>query len=182
VIIGAASVLRSFSLEEYNTQKSRDLGVTNPLVGGLSIGPKEQQTLGSGTLGFFVKIRNSYYILSNSHVMGNENNRMMQPSQEDGGDPSQDTIGTVTFSKLGDNVDFALAALDENFIPKKFEINSIGPVAQVNFLLSFLHSKVANASQGMEVRKYGRTTHLTEGSVSSTDWKGKDSHFFEINM
>lgn len=108
--------------------------------------------------------KNEYFILSNNHVLVNGNHAeigdsIYQPGVVDGG-TENDTIAQlhsfVPIDFEGTNkVDAALAKPLNNgdIIPK--EILEIGEI-----------SGVVEAELGMSVRKYGRTTQLTTGTVT----------------
>jgi hypothetical protein len=139
---------------------------------GCSIGfqdPTNRFTM-AGTFGAVVKDRNALYILSNNHVLADENRLpcgdngapIFQPGMLDGGDPAKDKIAILSkFVALGLNgantVDCAIAkGAPQNVLSK-----------------SILHigapQGTAAAAIDMAVHKFGRTTGYTVGTVSSVD-------------
>jgi hypothetical protein len=139
----------------------------DPLQGGISTGPC--RTIGGmiyvGTIGAIVEdTQNNYYGLSNWHVLGVNSewkvgDDVAQPSRVDGGRCSRDTIGSITagclastYSCNGQQVDAALASTDNRSVT--FTILNLGEV------------EGSTAPQlGERVRKQGRTTDLTHGSI-----------------
>lgn len=146
------------------------------LEGGMSIGPcrsfylepPEVPTAGNyvftGTLGCIVRDNSTsdMMMLSNFHVMCVDNtwaagNTMCQPSRVDTGVCPADVVGTLTRAQLTTSVDAAVATITAR--PHACEIVEIGNV-----------NGTATATVGMAVRKRGRTTELTHGSVTATDY------------
>jgi hypothetical protein len=153
-----------------------DATVYPTLTGGISMGPVRSlhldppdvptsgQYVFSGTLGALVRDRASgaTMALTNFHVACLNNSwtagdRMVQPSIPDGGG-SAVQFGSLARGSLTDQVDAAVITLDAG---KAWEpsIHDIGWVAGQ-----------AAAIVGETVRKRGRTTELTYGSVASTDF------------
>ena len=142
-----------------------DTGRYDPLKGGISIGPC--RAIGgyifAGTLGAIV-IDNSTgkeMLLSNFHVMCVDDtwtvgNTMCQPSRIDTGVCPGDVVGTLQRASLGGKVDCAVASHTARGYA--CEIVDIGKVAGK-----------ATATVGMAVRKRGRTTGLTYGTVDTVD-------------
>jgi len=113
-----------------------------------------------GTLGAFVvdNVTNAEMMLSNFHVMALDNNwtagdTIAQPSRVDGGNCPGGVVGTLQRAVLGGQVDCAVASHTAR--PFQCDILDIGDVAGQ-----------AAATLGMAVRKRGRTTGLTFGTVS----------------
>ena len=147
-----------------------------PLRGGISMGPCRSVFLEppdvpsagnyvfTGTFGAVVKDRASgtRMALTNFHVACVDNtwsagDTMAQPSRVDGGSCPSDRFGTLTRAVLSENVDGAVVTIDAAKA-SDCSIEAIGGV-----------KGTAAASVGMVVRKRGRTTELTHGSVDSTD-------------
>jgi hypothetical protein len=138
-----------------------------PLVVGCSIGHFK---ITAGTLGCFVKDRatGEILILSNNHVLANENNaqvgnKIIQPGKFDGGKVSSDTIGQLgRFVKLkptGTNlVDCALASIKAGINSNPRKLGSFGNIAGLG---------PAVVVDGTDVRKVGRTTGETKGRVTA---------------
>ncbi len=166
-----------------------------PALGGVSIG---HYRITAGTLGVLVRRQGRPAILSNNHVLANENagqigDPILQPGPVDGG-RLQDAIARLT-----------------DFVPIRFNQRAMGPVAQFleravapllgAFGLSLKRlpsgqdnlvdaavaepidaslvasdildigrvSGTADATIGLAVRKSGRTTALTAGHVTAVD-------------
>lgn len=157
-----------------------DTGNYDPLEGGISIGPCRSVYLDAataachgastagwytfvGTLGAIVKdnATNAPMLLSNFHVMCVDNgwsvgDTMAQPSRVDGGTCPTDVVGALQRASLGGQVDCAVSShTARNY---RCSIADIGYVAGT-----------AAASVGLAVRKRGRTTGLTYGTVDSVD-------------
>lgn len=138
-----------------------------PLVIGCSIGHFK---ITAGTLGCFVRDRSTgeVLILSNNHVLANENNAVagdaiIQPGDLDGGKKSTDAIGKlrsfVRLKKTGTNVvDCAVASIKSGI---KFDQHKLGTFGN----LAGLGLEVV--VDGTEVRKVGRTTGQTKGRVTA---------------
>ena len=138
-----------------------------PLVVGCSIGhPK----ITAGTLGCFVKDRatGEILILSNNHVLANENDaeegdKIVQQGKLDGGRVSSDTIGQllrfVKLKKTGTNfVDCALSSIKASINSNPRKLGSFGNIAGLG---------PAVVVDGTDVRKVGRTTGETKGRVTA---------------
>ncbi len=139
-----------------------------PAPPGCSVGFRDPNNLCvmAGTFGAVVKKDGALMILSNNHVLADENRLpvgapIFQPGLLDGGKPTSDQIAALTqFVQLRANVmnkvDAAVAkALQASLITK--EILCIGvPQGKVR------------AKIDMVVHKFGRTTGYTVGRVTST--------------
>jgi hypothetical protein len=120
----------------------------------------------AGTFGAVVAVGTDWYILSNNHVLANQNqlplgSPIYQPGLLDKNTPGPDAIAKLTkFVKLSattpNKVDCAIAKIDKNSL--------VSPVImpQVNKLKS--GAPIA-AADTMKVMKTGRTTGYTTGSV-----------------
>jgi S1-C subfamily serine protease len=143
-----------------------------PLVPGGSCGHIE---ITSGTIGAFCTRGGKIYILSNNHVLANEDfgkvgDRIVQPGPSDGGVQPDDRIARlrhwVRFRKSKPNfLDCALAEVDEgvDFDPVKLR----GLVKGKDRKLKGLGPDVVDA--GDVVYKLGRMTGATKGRVSAFD-------------
>jgi hypothetical protein len=140
-----------------------DTGTYNPVKGGISIGPC--RTVGgfvfAGTLGLPVRdhATGNPLLLSNFHVMCVDStfsigDQMTQPSRIDTGSCPSGVVGTLLRAQLTASVDAAVCTLSGR--GSSCEIVDIGAVAGTN-----------TAALNMAVRKRGRTTGLTSGSVDS---------------
>ncbi|MER5546500.1 hypothetical protein ACWDBP_34960 [Streptomyces sp. NPDC001233] len=134
----------------------------SPLEGGISMGPSRVigGSVYAGTLGAIV-IDNSTQkrvALTNFHVAAVDDawavgNRMVQPSQIDTGTVPSDEFGAILRATLSAAVDGAVISIDSSKMTS-CEVVDIGMVQGTK-----------NAVLGMAVRKRGRTTGLTYGSV-----------------
>jgi Peptidase S7, Flavivirus NS3 serine protease len=146
------------------------------LEGGISLGPcrsfylepPEVETAGNyvftGTLGCIVKDNKSsdMMMLSNFHVMCVDDtwatgDTMAQPSRVDTGSCPGDVVGSLKRAVLNTGVDCAVATISGR--PYSCEIVDIGDVKGTD-----------TATVDMAVRKRGRTTELTHGTVAATDY------------
>ncbi len=139
-----------------------------PLKLGISVGHVK---VTAGTLGAFVKRResaNETLILSNNHVLANENrgkigDAVLQSGILDGGTDPEDRIATlasmVRLAKAKSNaVDAAVAELVSNI---EFDPRTVRGLSKLAGLGS------AFVDVGTEVAKLGRTTGLTRGVVTA---------------
>lgn len=139
-----------------------------PAQPGCSIGFADPagQFVMAGTFGALVKdSKNDFYILSNNHVIADENqlpvgSDIFQPGLLDGGNAAKDQVAKLTKAvqmlPLGFNkVDAAIAKIDN----KNDVSNSI----------LFIGPPKGNkkAARDMQVHKFGRTTSYTVGRIAS---------------
>ncbi len=144
-------------------------GKLRPTQPGCSVGfefPGNSGSVMAGTYGAVVETGGVRHILSNNHVLADENNLppgspIFQPGLLDGGNPATDQVATLTrFVKLSltakNNVDGAIARILEKanagpvFLPNVGKLKSKTPIA---------------AAVNMKVEKVGRTTGFTQGEV-----------------
>jgi hypothetical protein len=132
------------------------------MQGGVSMGPSRvvNGSIFAGTLGAIVidSVSNQHAALTNFHVACVDStftigDRMVQPSRIDTGVVPTDEFGSLARETLSANVDGAVIAIDSGRA-SQCEIADIGAVRGT-----------AAAALGMAVRKRGRTTLLTYGSV-----------------
>lgn len=140
-----------------------------PAQPGCSVGFRDpnNQFVMAGTFGALVKDKSGTYILSNNHVLADENrlpvgSPIFQPGLLDKGNPNTDQIATFTRSvplqaSAGNQVDCAIAKLLKPSLAKK-DVLFIGPP-----------NGSQDAEIDMSVQKFGRTTSYTVGKVSSID-------------
>jgi hypothetical protein len=137
-----------------------------PASGGCSI---SHWQVSAGTLGCLVKRGELYYILSNNHVLANENaarigDSILQPGKYDGGTAS-DQIATlsdfvhISFNYGTNKVDAALA----------FPGYPYSHLVSQNILDLGVPTGFASAKLGDEVIKSGRTTGITRDYILITD-------------
>ncbi|HYI14579.1 MAG TPA: hypothetical protein VEX37_04270 [Thermomicrobiales bacterium] len=137
----------------------------DPVKGGISIGPCRVVNgfVYTGTLGAIVTDNASgdIMLMSNFHVMCVDDawsvgDTMAQPSRVDTGTCPGSVVGQLQRASLGGQVDVAVSSL--NGRAHACEIVDIGAV-----------NGTATATLGMAVRKRGRTTGLTYGTVDTID-------------
>ncbi len=138
-----------------------------PAPNGVSLGHPD---ITAGTLGCLVTKNNTIYILSNNHVMADENqasigDNILQPGTFDGGQDPADRIATLSefetiiFSTSASNViDAAIADVDN-------DADVTGATEPAGY--GSPRSNPITAAVGMRVKKYGRTTKQTTGRVSA---------------
>jgi hypothetical protein len=152
-------------VKESELRPQADTGTYNPVKGGISIGPC--RAVGGfvyvGTLGACVKdnATGDALLLSNFHVMCIDNNwhvgdTMAQPGRVDGGSCPANLVGTLLRSSLGGQVDCAVSTVSGR--GTACDVIDIGGITGTN-----------TVALGQTVRKRGRTTLLTYGSVESID-------------
>lgn len=139
-----------------------------PVQPGCSIGFAEadSQDAMAGTLGAIVADADGYYVLSNNHVLADQNRLpfgapIYEPGLLDGGDPDADQIAELIAyvpldTEQPNAVDCAIARL-------------LSDSASAEVLRLGYPSGLGTAAIGMSVAKYGRTTGLTRGIVDSVD-------------
>jgi hypothetical protein len=125
-----------------------------PVVGGISISGS-----GSGTLGYFVVVGGKRALLSAAHVLQSSPPNVIQPSRTDGGTDPADLVAKVTASviKPDDGVDAAAATI-ESSIASTLTLNDIGAI-----------TGTAKPKDKDTVRKSGKMTGVTSGTVADTD-------------
>lgn len=146
----------------------RQQGKVRPLEPGLSV---SHVKVTAGTLGGFAEMKGDpggVHILSNNHVLANENasrlgDAIVQPGSLDGGKAPRDTVALLSARKLisfkkPNRCDGALARLVEG---TKYTGN--------RFLGIGLLKGIKEAEPGMKVLKVGRTTGLTHGKINDIE-------------
>jgi len=179
--IQALSLLEK-PLYTYSGAVSRT-GVVRPLSGGISIGVPISSFGGemAGTLGVVVQGPNgNYYILSCAHVLAMDSKAnflpigtpTLQPGTYDGGTDA-DEVGKlynyikITFGPKGKNyADAAISILDTSILTT----NEYLPyqVLGNDNMTTYTISGTTEVSVGDTVRKSGRTTGVTESTVTDT--------------
>ena len=139
-----------------------DSGHYSPLVGGISIGPSRAVGgfIFAGTLGAIVTDNGTGArgALTNFHVAcvdtgWHVGDRQVQPSRIEGGSVPSDEFGQILRATLSSHVDGAVVQLDSGRTSQGSVVD-IGPI-----------KGSAAAILGAAVRKRGRTTGLTHGTV-----------------
>jgi len=174
VDVEETGTLRAFA-KRSKRAKAADDTIPNPRMrmrpahAGCSVGFRipGDQFLMCGTFGAMVKTARKVFILSNNHVLADENrlpigSPIFQQALMDGGSIQNDQIAKLTrFGKLKTNrfnrIDAAIAeALNKNLLDK--EVLHIGAP-----------NGTAQADLDMMVHKFGRTTSYTLGRIHSID-------------
>jgi hypothetical protein len=136
----------------------------DPVVGGISIGPCRtiNGNIYVGTLGMVVADTGTGEprLLSNFHVMCVDDGwavgqPLAQPGRPDGGACPADAVGAIAKATLDANIDGALSTLTG----RRWSAG----ITDIGFVPA-----TATAARGQRVRKRGRTTELTTGTVEST--------------
>ena len=137
-----------------------------PLVCGVSVGHRD---ITAGTLGCFVTIDAGVAILSNNHVLADENRAeigdpIIQPAQYDDGGAPDDVVAHlaeyVPLQATGINrVDAAVATLTDPRSASCAELLGVGAISD-----QFVAPQDA---LGLQVVKVGRTTGITTGVVTA---------------
>lgn len=138
-----------------------------PLVIGASLG---HPAVTAGTLGCFVRDRRGRVcVLSNNHVLANENGAkigdpIVQPGAIDGGRVGRDTVARLErFVRLlpgrVNRMDAAIASVQPKLAFEPGVLRGLGNLRGVGSMLDI----------GDEVAKVGRTTGLTRGRVSAIE-------------
>ena len=119
----------------------------------------------AGTIGARVTDGSNVYALSNNHVYANENNAnigdpVLQPGTYDGGIVLDDSIGTLSAF-------IPISFTDVNVVDAAIALSSIASLDNTTPPDGYgaPKSTTADASIGMKVLKYGRTTGQTKGRV-----------------
>lgn len=141
-------------------------GEYRPAPNGVSIGHPD---ITAGTLGCLVSKGGNTYILSNNHVMANENlasigDDIYQPGPFDGG-TAADVIGTLTdfvpmtFDGTGNTVDAAIALVNASDVTGATD-PSAGSYGAPNVT-------TVQPALNLGVQKYGRTTEQTSHFITA---------------
>jgi len=140
---------------------------TRPAPIGFSVGHPD---ITAGTLGARVTNGSQVFILSNNHILANNNNASLgdaalQPGPFDGGSQPNDVIGTLhDFEPISfdsnNQMDAAIALVNGN------DISGATPETAGYGAPS---TNTVSATVGMGVQKYGRTTGHTFGTVAETN-------------
>ena len=155
-----------FMIQIDPTQRAR------PAPVGFSIGHPD---VTAGTLGARVTDGNNIYILSNNHVLANENKAKLddptlQPGAFDGGTEPDDVIGTLyrfeplDFSGGMNTMDAAISIVDPDAVSGSTPADGYGaPGTEPRELVLVPED---DNDVGLPVQKYGRTTTHTRGQIS----------------
>ena len=146
-----------------------------PLLIGSSAGFLASGFIMAGTLGCFVRSGSSkaLYILSNNHVLADENRypkggAIVQPGALDGGSPTADRVAKLTrFVRLDPRrtnfVDGAIAKLNTSIQADAHKLKGIGTLAG---------QRRNDLQVGDVVHKVGRTTGVRHGRVTAFELDG----------
>ncbi len=132
-----------------------------PAPNGVSLGHPD---ITAGTLGCLVQKGGTTYILSNNHVMANENlasinDPIYQPGPFDGGGPADQ------IAQLNDFVNIVFSTGANNLVDAAIATVSTGDVTGGAVTYGNPRSATIAAAVNMRVMKYGRTTEQTKGRV-----------------
>jgi hypothetical protein len=123
----------------------------------------------AGTIGMRVSKNGQVFALSNNHVYANENQatvgqNVLQPGPYDGGQNPADAIGT-----LAQYVPIVFSLTANNRVDAAIALTSTGNLGTSTPSAGYgtPRSSIMDASVGLKVQKYGRTTGLTRGSVEA---------------
>jgi hypothetical protein len=146
-----------------------------PVLIGSSVGFLAKKFIIAGTLGCFVRSGSSgaLYILSNNHVLADENRypkggHIVQPGTLDGGSPTADRVAKLTRfvrleSKKTNFVDCAIAKLNATSQADVHKLKGIGILAG---------QRNSDLQVGDVVHKVGRTTGVRHGRVTAFELDG----------
>lgn len=163
-VIERSFVLHPRAVSLVEVERKADTGTYDPLVGGIGIGPCKAVDgfVFVGTLGCMVRDRNTSetLMLTNYHVAAEKwdpGDTICQPSRVDGGSCPANVVGSLVRSVISEHVDGAVCRItDRAFLCNITEIGTV--------------QGKATASPDQAVRKRGRTTGLTFGTVDSVDF------------
>jgi hypothetical protein len=151
-----------------------------PLLIGASTGFLATGFIMAGTLGCFVRSGSStaLYILSNNHVLADENRyakggSIVQPGALDGGSPTADRVAKLTrFVRLETGqtnfVDCAIAKLNASIQADVHKLKGLGTLAG---------KRSGDLQIGDVVHKVGRTTGVRHGKVTAIELDGVDVEY-----
>ncbi len=151
-----------------------------PLLIGSSVGFIGNGFIVAGTLGCFVKPKsgNTLYILSNNHVLADENRyprggHILQPGTLDGGSPTADRVAKLTrFVRMvagqPNFVDGAIAKLTTAAAVDLHKLRGIGTLAG---------QRAGELEIGDVVHKVGRTTGVRHGRVTAFELDGLEVEY-----
>ena len=151
-----------------------------PLLIGASTGFISNEFIMAGTLGCFVRSGTStdLYILSNNHVLADENRypkggNIVQPGTLDGGSPTGDRVAKLTkFVRLSATqtnfVDCAIAKLNSGVQANVHKLKGIGTLAG---------QRMNELQIGDVVHKVGRTTGVRHGRVAAIELDGVEVEY-----
>jgi S1-C subfamily serine protease len=151
-----------------------------PLLIGCSVGFLSNEFVMAGTLGCFVRSGSApaLYILSNNHVLADENRYskggpIVQPGPLDGGTPTADRVAKLTrFIRLDPTktnfVDCAIAKLNSAINADVHQLKGIGTLAGV---------RSSELQVGDVVHKVGRTTGVRHGKVTAFELDGVEVEY-----
>jgi hypothetical protein len=169
-LIALASVLYADNGPNHQVRQARPISLG---TSGGNINDISNLFCCSGTLGSLVKVGTTQYILSNNHVLALSNNGhagdvITQPGMVDVNcaQITADTVAnlssfvTIVKSRTANNlVDGAIAQVVSGAVSGTGNILDVGCLA----------ATTASATVGLSVRKSGRTTGFTSGSVSAVN-------------
>ncbi len=140
-----------------------------PAPNGVSLG---HPAITAGTLGCLVTKGNTIYILSNNHVMANQNqanigDNILQPGPYDGGVNPDDRIADLSEFEFIDISPSASNVIDAAIADVVNDAEVTGETDPNAGSYGKPRSATVSAAVGMRVQKYGRTTQHTQGRVQA---------------
>ena len=154
----------TYSAGANKSRRRRRKPYDKALQGGDSIGIRNRDE--SGTLGYFVKRGDQIGALTNYHVAKRVGNKMLSPSEVDGGKYKKNFIGTVASSIRTRNVDCAFVDLRHVCKPQQYMLgDKKGTVVRQKSKAS-KHEKYRYIGSVSEEKK-------AKGMIKSTIWSGK---------
>lgn len=135
-----------------------------PAPAGVSVGHMD---VSAGTFGALVREGSDVYILSNNHVLANEDrgkvgDNILQPGRYDGGRPDRDTIAQLAAA-------VPLVADEANLVDAAIATPVVRDDVAPEILNIGRAKGEAQAEVEMRVQKTGRTTRHTRGRITATD-------------
>jgi len=159
VVIEETGEFTAFGLTEYY----------RPVPIGVSVGNNLE--CAAGTIGCVIYINGEKYILSNNHVLARENLAVIGEDIVQPGRYDINCADHLATDKVGDLSDFEPLKFDgtNNYIDAAIAEYSTTDVtcATLPEFYQFPSSAVATAAVGQAIKKVGRTTEFTTGTVSA---------------
>lgn len=145
-------------------------GRYRPVPIGVSVGNNNE--CAAGTIGCVVEKGGQHYILSNNHVLARENAAsigevIVQPGRYDSKPKCADLSSTNTVANLSDFVPINFSG-GNNIIDAAIALYSTAnSCATLSGYYGFPSSTTVTATVGLPIKKVGRTSGLTTGTVSA---------------
>lgn len=158
-------VSKPFKLLLSQEDKTWNQKRVRPLMIGTSVG---HHKITCGSIGCFATRDGKKYILSNNHVIANQDqaeagDEIRQPGTHDGGTTADKVAALTEFVKMKDSGNKVDAAIAEIGSDTKYVASTIKGIGKINV------SKIVDPEIGMELTKLGRTTGITRGRVTAIE-------------